>query len=165
MSAFVWPDWHHHIPDASIALCRSIGVQPFTLPRAYFFGPEPAPVIIAPAVTPLSSLSDDEFQAVKGCFPSQSARKNGVDPRRVLDALLYLRTTRTRWTNMPKRYGSTGGIRKVAERWATIGVWAEFLAKLPELKLMPERARMLASIAQEWQRRGERYAAARDRRS
>lgn len=157
MSSSIWPDWLSDLPADKLAAACALQLQSWTLPRRFYMAEPPAPVIVAPAPPPPSSLTDAEWAQVKGSFPPASRRRNGVDPRRILDALLFVKTTRVRWVNLSKRLGSGQAIRKTVERWAAQGIWAEFLSRLPELDLVPERTRLLAGIAREWAAKGERY--------
>lgn len=163
-----YPQWFDDAPPALKALARSCGLDPITLPRKFYLPDEPPPVIVAQAEAPPSDLTETEWRAVRatGVLPA-AGRRNGVDWRRVINATLYLKTTNTRWVNLPARYNSSQSVRKSCERLATLGLWAELLQKLEggEVDLDPARTRTLANVARDWSARGVKFARARERRA
>jgi hypothetical protein len=165
MASHNFPSWLDDIPATALALCKVNGIVPATLPRSYFFGPDPAPVIIAPAVAPPSDLTDLEWSALRPFFPSGD-RKNAAPVRLYLNGALYQRSTRCRFCHIPKRYGSVQALRKRLEDWAARGNFATLLEALTTGgldELAPERKASLLSLCRDWSARGVKYAAARNR--
>lgn len=149
------------VPDHVAAAAKACGLRPETL-AVRRVRPEPA-TPVAPVVAP-SDLDDSEWAELRGVFPARSARRNGRDWRRVVDSVLYLKNTSTRWTNLPKRYGAPAAQRKACEAAAVSGLWVSLLEKIDGgefAALAPERLRQLRAIASDWTRRGERYQRAR----
>jgi hypothetical protein len=165
MATHMQPSWHGAVTDEQRAVCKAVGVRWETLPRKFFMD-EPAPIIVAPSVAPPSDLTETEWRQIRatGVIP-KAGRRNGVDWRRVINATLYLKTTNTRWVNLPARYHSSQSVRKSCERLATLGLWAELLHKLEagEVDLDPARTRTLAHVARDWSARGVKFARARER--
>ena len=161
---YCFPAWMNDVRPDQRALAKACGLDWTTLPRAFYFGKEPQPVIVsAPANAP-SDLLDSEWTELRGIFPARSARRNGRDWRRVLDSVLYLKASGTRWTNLPKRYGAPAAQRKACEAAAVSGLWVSLLERIDNgelAALTPERLRQLRAIASDWMRKGERYQRAR----
>lgn len=160
MASLVWPDWLSDLPADKLAIVKAACVQPWTLPKSFWFGTEPAPVIVTAPIISFSDVSDAEYEILKKHLP-RSQRKNRVDYRNLLNALAYKRASGVRFVSIPSRYGSSGGLRKQAERLALLGVWSDLLEALPDLPLDPTRRQLFAGIAREWAATGQRLMKAR----
>lgn len=164
MASHNFPAWLLDIPATALALCKANAIVPATLPRSYFFGPDPAPVIIAASVVVASDLSDSEWSVLRADFPGQQ-RKNAADVRRYLSGALYVKASGCRFVNLPPRYGNSQALRKALERWATLGIFQTLLERIEngefQEKLSPERIRTLLSLCREWSGKGMKYAKAR----
>lgn len=89
-----------HVSDAIAEAARACGIDGTTLVKRVR-SPEPvAPP--APVIAP-SDLSDSEWALLRPFFDTNEKRKNKAPSRRYLSGAFYQRTTRCRFSHIPRR--------------------------------------------------------------
>lgn len=101
----------------------------------------------------LSVLSDREWQVLGPHLPVNVRSARGLDPRVVMDALLWrVRHQTKRWRGLPGLLGDADLLRQRASRWTAGGVLSELFGALDGLDLSAERRAELAALARETRR-------------
>src|SRR5207245_1742704 len=71
-------------------------------------------------VLPRYAITDADWDRVKDLLPTAGAQN---DPRRFVDAVVYVARTRVPWRDLPDRYGKWNTIWRRFARWDRAGVW------------------------------------------
>ncbi|MDB5365581.1 MAG: putative transposase [Rhodospirillales bacterium] len=91
-------------------------------------------------------LTDAEWELIALFFPAPQDRKQFgpvIDNRVVVDALLWLTATGTRWRRLPASRGNGDAIRRRVRRWVEDGVFDRLAARLDALALGAATADLL----------------------
>src|SRR4051794_21667246 len=88
---------------------------------------------------PLIRLSDEAWEKVRPLLekydpPPRLGRKR-VDPRGVLEALIYRLKSGCGWRSLPKEYPDDSTIQRTYQRWQRLGVLNQLLDTLGERPL------------------------------
>jgi transposase len=143
-------DWSEEALDAF----KALGIAPKTLPHCV----ERAEPVYEPDPPErnYSELSDEEAEVIMPFLPAESRQSGSVSNRVVIDALLWVRQSGKRFTQLPAVFGSPDSVRKRAQRWAIAHVWDGLLAQLETLQLSEPRRAQLRAICIEQAKRGDR---------
>ena len=85
---------------------------------------------------PTVRLSDEQWEKVRPLLdrhdpPRRMGRKR-VDPRGVLEAILYRQCTGCPWNSLPKEYPDDSSAHRTYQRWRRLGIIGQLLATLEE---------------------------------
>jgi DNA invertase Pin-like site-specific DNA recombinase len=75
-------------------------------------------------------LTDELWEEVARRIPPAQARKNGLEPRDVVEATLYKLRTGTGWESLPDRFPRGLSVRARVKRWIESGAWAQMMEPL-----------------------------------
>jgi transposase len=85
---------------------------------------------------PITRLSDEQWERVRPVLEAQDPpRRRGrkrVDPRGVLDAIIYRLNSRCPWNALPKQYPDDSSVHRTYQRWQRLGVLTKVLEILEE---------------------------------
>jgi putative transposase len=76
--------------------------------------------------------------------PKRRGRKR-IDPRRVLDAVIFRLRTGCQWNRLPKEFPDDSSVHRTFQRWVELGVLDRIWAKLVE------ECEQLGGMSWEWQ--------------
>ena len=69
--------------------------------------------------------------------PPKATGRKRVDPRRILDGILFRMRPGCHWNGLPRELGDASTIHRTFQRWVELGVleriWAELVAECEEL--------------------------------
>ena len=69
--------------------------------------------------------------------PPKKTGRPRMDPRQVLDGIVYRARTGCQWNQLPKEFGDDASIHRTLQRWEALGLfdilWAVLLSKAQEL--------------------------------
>lgn len=84
-----------------------------------------------------SQLTDDQWFLIEDLFDWQPPTRLGgrppIQPRAVLDALLWMLRNGGPWKNLPKHFPSESTCRRRLKKWAESGILCEVWSRLVEL--------------------------------
>jgi transposase len=85
---------------------------------------------------PITRLSDEQWERVRPVLeqydpPRRFGRKR-VDPRGVLDAIIYRLHSGCPWNALPKQYPDDSSVHRTYQRWQRLGVLTKVLEILEE---------------------------------
>lgn len=90
----------------------------------------PSPIPLAG----LSPLSDEGWEKIRSLLPTSrfQARKQVTEPRRLIEAILWVINTGASWREIPGRFGPWSSVAERYSRWCREGKWALILQVLQE---------------------------------
>lgn len=84
-------------------------------------------------------LSDEQWLAVRGCFPKAELKRSGEkggrpyrDPRDVLSGVLWVLRTGAPWSDLPVRYPPYQTCHRRYQQWVRSGLFERVLRRLAE---------------------------------
>jgi putative transposase len=77
--------------------------------------------------------------------PPKSTGRPRVDPRRILDALIFRFRTGCQWNHIPRIFGDDATIHRTFQRWRKLGVFTQIWA------LLIEECEELGAVDWQWQ--------------
>jgi transposase len=84
-------------------------------------------------------ITDKQWEAVQPCIPKRELRRPGrkggrpwIDPRLVLDAVLWILRTGAPWGDLPRRYPPYQTCHRRFQRWVKAGVLEAILRAIAE---------------------------------
>jgi len=77
------------------------------------------------------TISDEQFQRIEGCFPTQRGNVS-ISNLTVLNAILYVAEHGCKWRGLPKRFGNWHTVYTRMNRWAKAGVLNRVFTALQE---------------------------------
>jgi transposase len=85
---------------------------------------------------PIARLSDEQWEKVRPLLdthdpPRRMGRKR-VDPRGVLEAILYRHRTGCPWNVLPKEYPDDSTVHRTYQRWKRLGILDRLLDMLED---------------------------------
>ena len=85
---------------------------------------------------PITRLSDEQWQKVQPLLeaydpPHQFGRKR-VDPRGLLEAIIYRQHSGCQWNSLPKEYPDDSTAHRTYQRWRGLGILDQLLDILGE---------------------------------
>jgi len=91
--------------------------------------------------TPIAQLSDEEWENIRPLLatydpPRRKGRKR-VDPRGVLEAVIYRHRSGCPWNALPEEYPDDSTVHRAFQRWKQAGVferlWADLIERFEDL--------------------------------
>ena len=78
---------------------------------------------------PRHAITDADWERIKNLLPTGGPAN---DPRRFVDAVLYVARTGVPWRDLPDRFGDWNAAWRRFDRWSRAGVWAAVFEALQD---------------------------------
>ncbi|WP_329214104.1 transposase [Streptomyces sp. NBC_01485] len=78
----------------------------------------------------LMDLTDELWGQVSRSMPPFQVRKNSLDPRAVVEAVLYKLRTGTGWESLPDRFPAGPSVQARVKAWIKSGAWVQMMEPL-----------------------------------
>ena len=75
-------------------------------------------------------LSDEQWQRIGPCLPTDTRGVERVDDRRVISGIVHVLKSGCRWSDCPPEYGPPTTIYNRFVRWARRGIWENLFREL-----------------------------------
>jgi transposase len=86
--------------------------------------------------TPIARLSDEEWEKARPLLeahdPPRRLGRKRVDPRGVLEAIVYRLRSGCRWNSLPEEYPDDSTVHRTYQRWKRLGILDQLLDMLEE---------------------------------
>jgi transposase len=76
-------------------------------------------------------LTNEQWDLIKDVFPEPAATERPpVDRRNVVDGILWIKRTGSRWRDLPEKFGKWGTVWDLSDKWNADGTFDEILLRL-----------------------------------